>query len=463
MGHANLRLPILGALVLATLVGRSATLEADEVPLPCRIDVLDRETGWPVPLVQLRTTHGATFVSDNRGLIAFDLPELMGRETWLAVSGNGYTVPADGFGHRGVRLTPLPGGHLTLLVDRTLPGKRLGRTTGAGLFAESQQLGLETDWQEQGVFGCDSVQTAVHRGHLHWAWGDTVLAGRRLGLFHMIGATTTTTPLDAFVPPIRLQYDYYRDEERNLRVIAPMPGDGPTWLSGYASLPDPSGASRLVATYVKITPPLSPYEAGLCVWDDVTQRFDRHAVLWEKTAEHPEPPPRPRGHANFWSDARGEKWVLFGDPFPTLRCRATFEAWSDPQQWEMLTPQERVASSEGRVLKPHRGSIAWNAYRQKWVAIFTEQGGAASYLGEIWYAEAPEPFGPWGEAIQVATHPNYTFYNPRIHPEWTPDDSPILLFEGTYTAQFANRPQVTPRHNYNQVMYRIDLNEAPFK
>ena len=61
--------------------------------------------------------------------------------------------------------------------------------------------------------------------------------------------------------------------------------------------------------------------------------------------------------------------------------------------------------------------------------------------------------------MKVITHDNYTFYNPRIHPEMTPEGSPILLFEGTYTAEFANRPEPTARWNYNQVLYRLDLDD----
>ena len=54
---------------------------------------------------------------------------------------------------------------------------------------------------------------------------------------------------------------------------------------------------------------------------------------------------------------------------------------------------------------------------------------------------------------------NYTFYNPRLHADFTPPDSPILLFEGTYTAEFADRPPRTPRHNYTQILYRLDLDD----
>ena len=62
--------------------------------------------------------------------------------------------------------------------------------------------------------------------------------------------------------------------------------------------------------------------------------------------------------------------------------------------------------------------------------------------------------------MKILTHDNYTFYNPRLHPEFTAADSPILIFEGTYTAEFADRPAPTPRYNYNQILYRLDLAPA---
>ena len=88
-----------------------------------------------------------------------------------------------------------------------------------------------------------------------------------------------------------------------------------------------------------------------------------------------------------------------------------------------------------------------------------EHFGKPSAFGELWYAEAAAPTGPWGPAVKVLSHDNYTFYNPKLHPNLTPSDSPILLFEGTYTKQFADRPEATPRYDYNQILYRLDLDD----
>ena len=122
--------------------------------------------------------------------------------------------------------------------------------------------------------------------------------------------------------------------------------------------------------------------------------------------------------------------------------------------------QELVGSNLSDVIKPHTGSIAWNEFRQRWVTIFMQHFGKPSAFGELWYAESDSPLGPWGPAIKILSHDNYTFYNPRVHGEFSPKDSPILLFEGTYTHTFADKPSPTPRYDYNQLLYRLDLDDS---
>jgi hypothetical protein len=427
---------------------------------PCRVEVVEKNSGWPVPLVELRTTHNVRFVTDNAGVIALDVPELMGRDIWFEVIGHGYEMPKDGFGFRGVRLRPAPGKTLTVEVTRTIIAKRLGRLTGAGLFGESQKLGRELDRRESGVFGCDSVQNAVHQGKLFWAWGDTTMPHYPLGIFDMSSATSPIQPLQSFEPPLRLKLDYFTDDKSTPRGVAKMPGSGPTWVSAYVSLPDKTGSSRLVGTYIKVKPPMEAYEKGLCIWNDATSSFERDRVLWTKSDAVPKPPPAPDGHPVFWKDAQGKPWVLFGNPLPALRCPATFEAWRDSSTWELLKPQESLASaSDGKPVKLHSGSIAWNEFRKRYVTVFMQAFGSPSAFGELWYAEADAPTGPWGKAVKILSHDNYTFYNPRLHPEFTSAESPILIFEGTYTADFADHPSPTPRYNYNQMIYRLDLDD----
>lgn len=463
MLRATVRIVFASLSALATLAASTELANAQDSVL-CRIEVRDAENDWPVPLVELRTIHNVRFVSDNAGLIAFDLPECFDREIYLHVTGHGYEVPADGFGSRGVRITPRRGETLTIEVQRQNIAKRLGRLSGGGLFAESQRLGERASWKEGPVMGYDSVQMTLYRGRPFWSWGDTLFAHYPLGNFDMSGATTTERPVAQMEPPIEPHYDYFLNAAGRTKGMAPIPGKGPTWLTGYAAVPDAEGREHLVAFYRKIEPPLATYELGLCEWDEEEEVFRLLRKLWSKTDGQPEPPLLPQGHPVRMRDADDRQWLLFGDPFPRFRCPATYEAWTDPKQWEAIEAPEDLqdANSDARI-RPHSGSIAWNPYRKRWVSVFMQHLGKPSAFGELWYAEADAPTGPWGPATKVLTHSNYTFYNPRLWGEFASADSPVLLFEGTYTEQFAQKPVATPRYDYNQILYRIDLDDPKLR
>lgn len=461
--------------LLLVIACMHAPLIAAQSTRAFRIAVVEQGTNHPIPLVQLRTTGEIRFVSDNAGLIAIDAPELMNRETWFFVEADGYEVPADGFGYRGVRLTPTPGGRATITVTRTSIAQRLGRLTGAGRFAESHQLGEHLDIAESDIVGCDSTQLAIHNGRLHWIWGDTSLFNYPLGIFHASSATTAINPIDDFTAAIDIPFDYFVNEQDRPRGVAEMPGPGPTWLTGLISLPDANGINRLVACYAKVRKPMNIYEWGICTWNEETSNFEQTRIIWRDPAgpEGTEPqqatiePTLPEGHAVSWTDEDGDEWVLFGNPFPKLKCRATYEAWLDVASWEAVDAQPTLTvardhddnEDDPQSITPHSGSIAYHPWRKRWVTIFMEKFGEPSAFGEIWYAEADSPFGPWGPAVKVLSHANYTFYNPVLHAEWFDADSPILTFEGTYSQMFANRPHPTPRYDYNQILYRIDLDD----
>ncbi len=431
---------------------------------PCRIEIVEAD-GWPVPGVELRTVHGVRLVSDNAGLIACDLPELMGRETWFGVHGHGYEVRADGFGYRGVRLTPEPGKTIKVTVERTILARRLGRLTGAGLFAEAQKLGEEPDWKESGVLGSDSVVTAEFGGRLHWFWGDTNLAHHPLGIFHVAAAMT-----DGFVPParppLRPSFEYVtetsKDGGRRPRGVARLPGEGPTWLWGAVTLPDAQGKPHLVAVAQKVKGDMRAYRWDLVEWDAAASSFHALRTIWSADEAHSTPPPLPEGHAVPWTDGEGRRWMLFGNTFPTLRTPATYEGWRDPANWTSLPAENVATTTDGRRIRAHRGHVAWHPWSRKWLAVFTEHGGRPSALGEIWLAEAAAPTGPWTDARKVLSHADYSFYNPILHPEFFREDSPVVHFEGTYTTTFSGNKQPTPRWDYNQVLYQLDLSRPPF-
>ena len=78
-------------------------------------------------------------------------------------------------------------------------------------------------------------------------------------------------------------------------------------------------------------------------------------------------------------------------------------------------------------------------------------------ITETWISEAPAPEGPWRKAVKVASHAPHSFYNPLQHPEFSQEEGRIIYFEGTYTTLFAKQAVPTPRFEYNQILYKLDL------
>src|SRR5690606_5625761 len=118
------------------------------------------------------------------GLVAIDEPDLFGREIWFNLSSDGYQVKPDGFGSVGTRFKLEPGKTRRIEIERTMIAKRLGRLTGAGLFAHSVKLGDPAPLEESGVMGSDSVLLSSYRGRLFWLWGDTSIPEYPLGNFN---------------------------------------------------------------------------------------------------------------------------------------------------------------------------------------------------------------------------------------------------------------------------------------
>ncbi|HTE19979.1 MAG TPA: hypothetical protein VK689_16565, partial [Armatimonadota bacterium] len=121
-------------------------------------------------------------------------------------------------------------------------------------------------------------------------------------------------------------------------------------------------------------------------------------------------------------------------------------------------PFSLLDPGNGKPVVIHRGTVHWNDYRKRWIMIAGEIGGT-SQVGEIWYAEAEAPVGPWLHPRKIVTHDRYSFYNPVHHPEFDEEGGRRIYFEGTYTREFSGNPEPTPRYDYNQIMYRLDLTD----
>lgn len=490
-------------LTLALLAAPAAAAEGR----PFAITVVDDRTGRGVPLVELRTVHEVRYVTDSAGVAAVSEPGLMGRSVFFHVRSHGYEFPRDGFGYRGRALTPVEGGAATLKVTRLNIAERLYRVTGAGIYRDSVLVGKPAPIREPllnaQVLGQDSVLMTPYRGKLAWFWGDTNRPGYPLGNFHTPGATSEPPGRGGLDPEVGVDLTYHVDDTGFARPTAELPGAGPTWLGGLASFRDESGRERLVAGYAKIRPPMETYERGLVAFDPDRARF-------EKVATFPlDAPLYPGGHTLKRSEDGGE-FLYYTTPFPLTRVRARLADLSDPARYEAFTclkPGSRLDRPEfdrgpdgalryawradtpavgpgeqarfvrqgklqageallalrdvetGKPVTAHAGTVAWNAHRGRWVLIANESFGSASLLGEIWFAEADTPLGPWAYARKVVTHDRYSFYNPKHHPEFDKDGGRVIYFEGTYSVTFSGNTDPTPRYDYNQVLYRLELTD----
>ncbi len=450
------------------------------------IHAVDAATGRGVPLVELRTVNGLRFVTDSAGLVAFDEPGLMNREVFFHVRSPGYAVKEDGFGYRGLALRPSAGGETTIHLDRTIVAERLCRLTGGGIYRDSVLLGRKTPLPEPtlagGVLGQDTAQAEVVKGKMMWFWGDTDRAAYPLGNFHTSGAVATLPPGG---PDDGLIYRYFTGKEGFVRGMVDSNASQPIWTSGLAVLGD-----DLYAYYAQMKSLGQIASSGLLRWNDGIGRFDV-VQTFDKA----------RGWRYLDGHTVREGDDLLGNDPPNVRVRADANALLDPAAYEAYTcldaegrvkrvdgnPDYRwqkslppITSGEearlvregtlkveeahflprdesGATVEIAGGSVHWNAHRKRWIGIFGRKGGKASFLGEIDYAEADAPTGPFRHAVAVCDHPKYTFYNPVQHAFL--DRGNRIYFEGTYTAEFSGNDDKTPLYNYNQLLYRLDLDD----
>ena len=242
---ADNRPAVIGGSALAAFDGPGSVAPAAS-PRPFRIQVVDDETGWGVPLVELRTVNQIRFVTDSNGIAAFDEPGLFNRKVFFTVKSHGYEFEKDGLGYRGKALEITEGGSARLTIRRLNIARRLYRVTGEGIYRDSVLTGDKVPIREPllngQVFGQDSVVNAVYRGKIYWFWGDTNRPDYPLGNFHVPGATSELPDRGGLDPGTGVNLTYFVDDRGFARPTAPMPGEGPTWISGLVVLKDKDGA-----------------------------------------------------------------------------------------------------------------------------------------------------------------------------------------------------------------------------
>lgn len=470
-----------------------------------KITVVDEQTGRGVPLVELGTTNDIHYYTDSNGIVAFHEPGLMNQSVFFNVRSHGYEFAKDGFGYAGRALNVTEGGSAVLKIKRINIAERLYRITGGGIYRDTVLLGEKAPIEEPvlngKVMGQDSVLTAVYKGKLYWFWGDTGKPSYPLGNFNSSGATSQLPANGGLDPDVGVNLTYFVDKNGFARGMAPVPGDGPTWIDGPIVLRRSGEGERMFAAYAKIRgASMETWQRGLLEYNDDKQVFD-------KTTEFDmQAPCLPHGQPFRFVD-NDVDYVYFVRPFPMVRVPADPDRLPDASNYEAYTclkPGSRLDKIEldrdehgrlrygwkkntppvgpgeqaklikdggvkadevlfqpqdadtGKAILAHSGSVYWNEYRRRWGMIMLEVMGS-SMLGEVWYIEADTPLGPWVYARKVVTHDRYDFYNTKQHPAFNKDRGRVIFFEGTYTNTFSGNPCKTPRYNYNQIMYKLDL------
>jgi len=461
------------------------------------IQVLDDATGRGVPLVQLRTVNKIVYWTDSNGIIAFDEPGLMDKEVYFHVESPGYEMPADGFGYRGVKLTTKTGKKAEIRLKRINIAERLYRVTGQGIYRDSVIAGIKPPLQKpliDGlVMGQDTVIVTPYRGKLYWFWGDTDKISYPLGHFGAAGATSELPSNGGLNPSVGINLKYFVDSTGFSKPTCVEPNTGLHWIQALFTVPDKNGKERLLARVAIHKDIHSVLEWRLLEFNDEKEQFET-IQRWDLHDHHESAHP-------FRASVHGTNYFFL---FPDYRIPATYEGFKNLGDYEAFTCLKgdgKWQNSETQVdrnadhslryswkkgadchhnlsalikanqLKPEEtwsclldidsgkplthpfSTVAWNEYRHRWIAFFPDQPG------EVWFAEADTPLGPWGYAKRIVTHGNYNFYNIAHHDFFNQDGGQIVYFEGTYTATFSSAKMETPRYDYNQLMYRMALDD----
>ncbi|MFT3787492.1 MAG: hypothetical protein QM770_15205 [Tepidisphaeraceae bacterium] len=476
------------------------------------IQVVDEATGRGVPLVELTTTFEARYYTDSDGYVAFNEPGLMtGDDVWFDVRSYGYESPKGPIGGKGVALKPKPGASAQIKLKRTNIAERLYRITGAGIFRDSVLLGNRKPTPQATlnarVTGQDTVQVALYNGKYYWFWQDTDQAGFHLGCFSMTGATAP--PLDKVDPDQFIEFSYFVDKPGAFaRAMArvPLEGNHPIWADGMTVVKDDKGEERMLSRYVAVDKAMKPVRTGLLLWNDQKQVFEVLKTFDGDGAGVP----APSGHPTRIRDGIVDYIYFPGGDSVGLRVKADFASVCDPAAYEAFTclngngvmvrradgmPDwkwtrgvKRLTRSDlrklvdsrqlkedelpvrlrdvdtGKAIEVAGGSIAWNEHLHKWLYVFGQSHGD-SLVGEVWIATANAPEGPWRACRKVATHAmpdaNNDFYNVIQNDELARGQ--YVYFQGTFVNTFSGNKTPTPYYNYNNIMYRVDLDDPRLK
>ena len=473
------------------------------------IRAVDSVSARGVPLVAFATSAGDTYWSDSQGFVAYCDPDAIGKSATFTVKSDGYAL-AQG---TSVTVSAVAGGAQTVALVRTLPAERVYRLTGQGIYRDSVLLGMTTPLANPNIDGLvagqDTPSTIEYAGQVYWIFQDTSRPAYPLGNFASSGAGSARPGAggDGGLSPDRgVNLTYFVGKDGFSRGMVDTTGDplltagssSPVWLGQLVGVADGQSQPHVFGKY---------YVSSSKPWNALAE-FDPASSTFRYVADFPAGATVFAGRSNVVDSGAGP-YAYWSNPvrFPAtvdgVKNIAGYEAFSAygpnggttlaknadgtlayawhagasvvthdalvaahvPLDQELdghLTDVESggsVAVANGPGASLFGSVMMWNGTRRRFSAIIQQQYGA-SLLGESWYAEGDTPLGPWVFTRKVVTHApsGYTFYNPDVVPYLSEAGGRFVFFDATYTNTYTN-VEATPRYNYNEMMYRIDLDD----
>jgi hypothetical protein len=488
---------ILTASLLYILSFDVQTLFAQDSVKYFTIRVIDNKTGRGVLLVEFKTSSSLRYYTDSKGIIAFDEPTLMNQLVSFAVFSHGYECPKD-----ELILNTIPGKSAVVRIKRLNVAERLYRITGQDIYGQSVRIGLPVPIKRQAlngkVMGQDTYIETLYKGKLYWFWGDTEGPYEFNGA--VSGATSELPEKGGLDPSIGIDLTYFVGNNGFCKPICSFHGQTLVWILWLTTLTDEKGNERLYASYTRINKDGNAGESGFAVFNDSTENFDRIKVIDAWYGRGPR-----SGHPCLVS-SEGQDYIYIINHTGIVRVRADIRHLTDPASYEHFTcfapftlhdtaastldrdishkliygwksnaaplnhrqqkeliESVRISKDEGlwqmqnvvtgSAVSVDPASVFWNNYKKRWVMI------AYEFVGGVWYFEGDTPTGPWVYGRKIVSHDNYDFYNVGQHPLFDQEGGRLIYFEGTYTTGYSGNTNETPLYDYNQMMYRLDLDD----
>jgi hypothetical protein len=462
------------------------------------IRAVDSATARGVPMVEFVMTDGVRYFTDSNGYIAFNRAKFINTSVTFTVQSYGYTFAP---GTVTFTTTLGQTGQVSLtrnnIAERLY--RVTGQNIYADSQLLGAPYPIANPLNNAGVDGQDTVQTVIYKNKLYWFFGDTVIDFNNDGVvdgynFRTTGATSDLPSQGGLDLSDGVDLHYFVGADGRPKAMIPSSAAFPDgylyWVSSPMDLRDNSGNEKMLIVYTRQNG-LTTLERGLAVWNDAAQQFDKLLAFPSNAT------PVPNGHV-FPVTVGADQYFYFETGLDNVRVKATWNDVTNINSYQTYTPLKagsRFTSDgfggtnltaadidrdgAGKVIyawktntQPlsalnelnliNRGLITrndtpfrftnvanasqhpafnssatyWNEYRKVWSMVGEEIFGT-SFAGEIWYAEAPSPDGPWVNTIKVMTHARsndtYTYYNLWQHPEFTDASNRYLYFEGTYT------------------------------